>query len=266
MDKYLLSERYSRQAGLPSIGQTGQRILEKSRLIVIGAGGLASPLLLALAGSGAGHITVVDHDNITMSNLNRQFLYRYKDIGRSKARLAVKRLQDYRPDLSVKAIVRQLDEKNASEIISGYDVVVSAVDNLHTRYIINQAACRAGVLLSNAAVNSFGGYAMLVEPGSSACYECFQGPEHTCQNEIPDKARTEGLVLGTVATVVGALQADMITGHLLGTGVVQAGTVVIYDGRRQSLQHINVKKAENCRTCSMIDPAIVQERGSRVGL
>ena len=270
MNQKFFEERYSRQARLPGFGEAGQRRLACARIAVVGAGGLASPLLLALAGAGIGHITLVDSDQVSISNLNRQFLYGPDDVGESKVRRASSRLKQYRPDLSISAHAVMLTDENAVELLAGHDLVAAAVDNLPTRYVINRATCHLRLPMADAAVKSFQGYAVLFEPGKTACYECFQGLENSdlpnrslygnrCQNGQTDESaeaaraidqRNPSAVSGTIPAVLGSIQATMIVNQLLDLSLIDAGTLVYYNGLSHQTEHLALKRHQSCRACS----------------
>ncbi len=149
--------RYQRQLIIPELGEEGQLRLKRAAVIVIGAGGLGSPLLLYLAGAGVGRIGIVDHDEVSISNLQRQILYTTDDITRAKATVAAERLSRLNPSIEVAAMPVRLIEENAASLLTGYDIAVDCTDNFHTRYIISDATLRAGIPMVYGAVTGFMG-------------------------------------------------------------------------------------------------------------
>jgi len=235
--------RYSRQVGLPEIGPAGQLLLGQKRVLVIGAGGLGSPLLFALAGAGIGRITIVDSDTVSESNLNRQFLYRSADLGLPKARLAADRLREYHPDLSVVSVTELLTDKNAPELIASHDLVISAVDSLQSRLLINKYCCRYGRTLVDGGVSGFSGYAAVIEPGRTPCYHCLFGVRENTPSGPSG-------VLGSIAGIIGSLEATLAIILLLGLENPLDGEVLFFYAKDMSFERLKIMRDPDCPHCA----------------
>lgn len=237
--------RYSRQISLPEIGQAGQFLLSQKRVLVIGAGGLGSPVLFALAGAGVGHITIVDPDTVSESNLNRQFLYRAADIGLPKARLAGQRLLEYHPDLSAESIVELLDERNAPGLIRSHDLVIAAVDSRASRNIINKYCCTFSRTMIDGGARGFSGYTAVIEPGVTPCYHCLFGIEESAPSGAPG-------VLGSVAGTIGSLEATLAVMLLLDLPDPLAGDVLYFHAKSMSFERLKIERDPECPHCSAL--------------
>ena len=248
-------DRYQRQTGLPEIGLTGQRRLAGSSVLVVGAGGLGSPLLFALAGAGIGRIGICDPDEVSLSNLNRQFLYTPADLGRPKLERAIVRLQAYNPDICWQALVGPLDEQSAGAWLPEYDLVLAAVDNQATRQILNRACCARRQRLVDGGVRGFSGYLLSVNPGQSACYSCVFGPAETKADQAA--SRKPGGTLGATAGVIGNLEANLAIRLLLGLPDPLAGRLLVYHGSDSHCERIEIQRAPGCPACGhlAVDPA-----------
>lgn len=237
--------RYVRQVGLPEIGPAGQRKLAESRVLVIGAGGLGSPLLFGLAGAGVGHLTIVDHDLVSESNLNRQFLYQADEVGSLKAELAARRLKAYHPDLSVEAVPGLLSEQNADALIGSHDLVIAAVDSRQSRLLINQFCCKLGKTMVDGGVRGLDGYLAVIEPGRTPCYCCLFGAGPVHQAEVSP-------VLGTVAGTIGSMEATLAILLLLGQDNPLAGEVLYVDSKSMSFDRLKIKRDPACPHCAAL--------------
>ncbi len=185
--------RYERQLWMKQIGQAGQRKLTEASVLVVGAGGLGSPILLCLAAAGVGTIGVVDGDTVSLSNLNRQVLYATGDIGQPKALVAKERLAALNPEIRVEAYPSPLDPDNAYALFSAYDMVVDATDNYSTRYLVSDAAVLFDRPLFVGAVSNLHGMAFTVIPRTTACFRClYPKPPSTAtgtRGEVPGHSR-----------------------------------------------------------------------------
>ena len=238
--------RYDRQINLAEVGSSGQQKLAAVRLAVIGAGGLGSGLLFALAGSGIGHLMLIDNDRVSLSNLNRQFLYTPDDIGKKKAEAAAYRLKAFRPDLDLQIRCEKLTAANSHQFLTGHDLIIAAVDNQQARYDINQAACKLQIPWMDAAVHAFCGYLSLITPGTSACFACQNGPLLT--EPAHTKARQQ--VMGTTPAVLGAMQADLAVTWLLGCSQIKPGWRYYYNGKNQTLETVAFEQNQLCPVCA----------------
>ncbi|MEI8200187.1 MAG: HesA/MoeB/ThiF family protein [Eubacteriales bacterium] len=229
--------RYERQILMPEIGQDGQEKLNAAKVLVIGAGGLGSPVLTYLAAAGIGHIIIVDYDVVAESNLNRQFLYGTKDIGRSKGLTAAEKLRSINPDIDIAVISTKIDEKNSMDIIRGIDVVVDCVDSIAARLIVNSACLKQDIPLVEGGVCQFYGYVMCIRR-ESACLRCMDYKQQEKPAYTP--------VIGCTAGVIGSLQATECIKILLNIGEPLFSKMLTYDGLRNSFDLIELKKDDQC--------------------
>ncbi|MDZ4792336.1 MAG: molybdopterin-synthase adenylyltransferase MoeB [Hyphomicrobiales bacterium] len=237
-------QRYKRHLLLKEIGGQGQQALKLARVLVIGAGGLGSPLLLYLAAAGVGHIGVIDDDAVSLDNLQRQIVHETAGVGASKTASAAGALKRLNPHVAVETMPIRLTAENAIGIISRFDIVADGSDNFSTRYLVNDACFFARVPLVFAALGTFDGYlstfraferAANGEPKPS--YRCIfpeappAGTVASCQ---------EAGVLGAVAGVMGTLQAVEVVKEILGLGQSMAGRLLIYDALAARFETISV--------------------------
>lgn len=252
---------YARQIILPEIGPQGQTRLQKSRVLVVGAGGLGSPILMALAGAGVGHLTLVDHDTVSASNLNRQFLYTVADIGLPKAIIARKRLLAYHPDIEVTALDQTFSAELAQQVIPDHDLVVAAVDNRSARRLINRACYQLGKPWIDGGVRGFSGSVAVYRPGETACLECRYDLAEEDPSFVPlvdssivmpagsKEPATPIGALGATASVIGSLEANLALCLLLGLGDPLQGEIMYYHGRTLDFQRVAVAARPDCPIC-----------------
>ena len=242
--------RYSRQMILPEVGGAGQERLRRSRVVVVGAGGLGSPAALYLAAAGVGTLGVVDSDRVDLSNLQRQILHGTKALDLPKVVSAQGRLEDLNPEVRVIPHALRLDAENAREVLEGYDVVVEGSDNLATKLVVNDACVALGRPLVVAGILRWDGQLLVVQPGESACYRCVyrrEAPEGT----VPT-CESAGIV-GPVAGVVGSLQAVEALKLCLGFATV-SGRLLLYEGATAELRAITVRPDPTCSACGILPP------------
>lgn len=242
--------RYSRNIKLPEIGEVGQEKLLASKVLVIGAGGLGSPILLYLAASGIGTIGVIDNDKIELSNLQRQIIHETSDIKRNKAESAADAIHDLNPDVKLEVMNFRLDEKNAAEIIKKYDIVADGSDNAETRFLVNDTCFHEKKTLVSGAINRFDGQVYTFKPylgNGHPCYCCLY-PEIPPAGTIP--TCSESGILSPVAGVIGSLQAAEIIKELLGVGESLSGFMLKYDALAVKIQKTSLPKDKSCKLCS----------------
>ena len=257
-------QRYARHILLPEIGGTGQAALLESRVLVVGAGGLGSPVLMYLAAAGVGTIGIVDADTVDLSNLQRQILHTTGRVGVDKVASAEAALREINPGVSLELHRERLDAVNALELIGGYDVVADGTDNFETRFLINDAAYFARVPLVSAAILRFDGQLSTYKAFASGddgshgpCYRCiFREPPPPGQ--IPSCA--EAGVLGALCGVMGSLQATEVIKELLGIGDSLSGTLMMYEGLAAEFRRIAVKSDPGCPLCGET-PTIIDLSG-----
>lgn len=226
----------------------GQSRLLRASVLVIGAGGLGSPVLFALAGAGVGRIGIVDLDSVAASNLNRQFLYTAAEIGESKATCAAARLAAYHPDLMITPYAQRLDTELAYELFPQYDLIVACVDNLATRQIINQVICALKKTLVDGGIRGMSGYAAAVQPGMTACLDCYFGLNERVLAAI-GKTKNPIAALGATASVIGSLMAQTVILLLLGLANPLAEGILTYHGQTLSFEHQVIARDPSCASC-----------------
>jgi adenylyltransferase/sulfurtransferase len=226
-------ERYKRQLVLKEIGGEGQQRLKEARVLVVGAGGLGSPLLLYLAAAGVGRIGIIDGDRVSLDNLQRQVVHDTPSVGVYKTRSAAKSIERLNPQVETRLYSTRLQPENAIEILSNYDIVADGSDNFATRYLVNDACCLAKRPLVFAAVGPFDGHlttfrAFENDTGGKPrpSYRCLF-PEPPPEGTVPPCSETG--ILGAVSGVIGCLQAVEVVKELLGIGEGLVGRLLLYD-------------------------------------
>ncbi len=247
-------ERYRRQIIVPGIGEAGQAKLRAARVLVVGAGGLGSPILLYLAAAGVGHLTIVDGDRLTLSNLNRQILYTEADLGRFKAEAAVERLEALNGEVELTAYPHRLTEENGAALIAGSDLVVEASDNLGTKALVNRLCVRAGCPLVWGAVERFEGQMGVYLPGH-ACRACIFPPPPPKPERSSGAEPAELGIVGAAAGVIGSLQALEAIKVLTGAGKPLTDALLLWEGSTQYWEVIRVAKNPHCPVCGTAEGA-----------
>ena len=236
-------ERYGRQIMMAGFGEAGQEKLKNARVFIAGAGGLGCPISIYLANAGIGAIRLVDQDKIELSNLNRQVLHWPEDVGRLKVDSASEKLRRMNPDLKLEAIRETMDENNLYQLTEGCDVIVDAMDNIKTRYLLNKAAIDHNIPFVHGAIYGLEGRAMTIIPGKSACLGCvYKG--------IPPKAKFP--VLGVTPAVIGCIQATEVIKYLTGIGELLIDRILIYDGLNMKFMELVIKRNPECEYCGKI--------------
>lgn len=246
------SNRYKRQIILPEIGKDGQEKISKASILCIGAGGLGCPALLYLAAAGIGHIGIIDFDNVDETNLQRQVLFTTDQIGQNKAEAAKARLRALNPDIEIQAFSEELTDKNAVTLFKNYDVILDGTDNFATKFLINDAAIKAGKPFIYASILGFEGQLSVFNlPHKGApppCYRCLF-PEAP-QTHIPNCA--EAGIIGAVAGMIGSAQAleaiKIIVAHK--ELISLAGKLWTLDLRTLENRLLHLPKNPNCTLCS----------------
>jgi len=236
-------ERYDRQIMIGEIGEEGQEKLKRSRVVIAGAGGLGSPIAIYLTAAGVGTIRMIDHDQVALSNLNRQILHWEEDVGRKKVESAREKLRNLNRAVEIEAIAETISEGNVSQLVDGYDVLVDAMDNLPTRYLLNRCAIEKKIPFFHGAVNGFEGRAMTIIPGETACLRCmYRGP--VPQEKFP--------VIGVAPAVIGSIQATEVIKYLVGIGKLLTNRLLIYDGLKVTFSEFTVSKNPACDHCGSL--------------
>jgi adenylyltransferase/sulfurtransferase len=239
--------RYSRHLIMPEVGMSGQRKLKAASVLLIGAGGLGSPLAMYLAAAGIGRIGLVDYDTVSYSNLQRQVIHGTSDVGRSKLESAKARIADINPYVQVDGYEVPLTSENALEIFEPYDVIVDGTDNFPTRYLTNDACVLLGKPNVYGSIFRFEGQASVFFAEKGPCYRCLF-PEPPPPGLVPSCA--EGGVLGVLPGTIGAIQATEAIKLILGEAESLIGRLLLYDALTMSFDEVRLRKNPDCPVCS----------------
>ena len=243
-------ERYARHIVLREIGGPGQAKLLAARVLVVGAGGLGSPLILYLAAAGVGTIGIVDFDMVALSNLQRQIAHRTEDVGRAKTDSSGRAVRAINPDVALELHNVRLDPGNARDLIARYDIVADGSDNFATRFLVNDTCYFVGRTLISAAVTEFDGQLATFKAhdksGAWPCYRCIF-PVPPPPGAVP--SCSEAGVLGAAAGVMGTLQALEVLKEILGIGESLAGQLLIYDALATRFRKVTVRPDPACPLC-----------------
>jgi adenylyltransferase/sulfurtransferase len=239
-------ERYGRHLTLPNVGPEGQRKLKASSVLLVGAGGLASPAAMYLAAAGVGRLGLVDFDAVETSNLQRQLLHDTDDVGRPKLASARERIRAINPNVTVETHETRLTSDNALDVIDGYDVVADGTDNFPTRYLVNDACVFTGTPNVYASIFQFEGQASVFGMPDGPCYRC-AFPEPPPPGQVPSCA--EGGVLGVLPGLAGTIQATEAVKVLLNIGEPLAGRLLLIDALAMNFRTMQLSKDPDCPVC-----------------
>jgi molybdopterin/thiamine biosynthesis adenylyltransferase len=232
-------ERYRRQILL--FGEEGQNLLKEAHIFIAGAGGLGSPVSLYLAAAGVGTLTLVDHDRVERTNLNRQILHHDRDIGRTKIDSALDTLRGINPHISVRGVTVTIGAENVAELVGEAQGIVDAVDTYTVRYLLNEVAWKNRIPLFHGAIQGFYGQAATVVPPDTACLRCmFPHPP----------PREPAPVIGVTPGIIGMIQANEVIKYLLGCGELLTDRLFIWDGFHTRAEEIRMQKNPFCIVCS----------------
>jgi molybdopterin/thiamine biosynthesis adenylyltransferase/rhodanese-related sulfurtransferase len=239
-------KRYARHLVLPEVGEDGQKKLKSAKVLIIGAGGLGSPLGLYLASAGVGEIGVIDFDNVSFSNLQRQVLFSENKVGKSKAEIAKEHLLEINSGITVKAYNEKLTYKNAPDIIKNYDIVADGSDNFSAKYLVNDACVLLGKPLVYGSVLRFEGQVSVFIPEEGPCYRCLYP-------EPPDGGNVltceEAGVLGALPGIIGSIQANEVIKLIIGKGETLAGRLLVLNSLKMKFREIKFEKNPDCPVC-----------------
>ena len=238
--------RYSRHLILPEVGLEGQKKLKAARVLMIGTGGLGSPLGLYLAAAGIGTLGLVDFDVVDESNLQRQIIHGTKDVGRPKIASAKDRLNDINPNVVIEAHETMLTSENALELFKDFDVIVDGTDNFQTRYLVNDASVLTGKPNVYGSIFRFEGQASVFWAEKGACYRCLY-PEPPPPGLVPSCA--EGGVLGVLPGIVGTIQANEVIKVILGAEGILLNRLLLFDAWKMRFRELKLKKNPDCPIC-----------------
>ncbi|MEO6050036.1 MAG: molybdopterin-synthase adenylyltransferase MoeB [Pyrinomonadaceae bacterium] len=238
--------RYSRHLILPEVGLEGQRKLKAARVLMIGTGGLGSPLGLYLAAAGVGTLGLVDFDVVDVSNLQRQIIHGTKDVGRPKIESARDHLLDVNPNTRIEAHEMRLTSENALELFREFDVIVDGTDNFPTRYLVNDASVLTGKPNVYGSIFRFEGQASVFWAEKGACYRCLYA-EPPPPGLVPSCA--EGGVLGVLPGIVGTIQANEVIKVILGAEGILLNRLLLFDAWKMTFRHLKLRKDPACPIC-----------------
>ncbi len=235
-------ERYQRQILL--FGREGQAKLKEARVFIAGVGGLGSPIAIYLTSAGVGRIKIVDGDTVELSNLNRQVLHWSQDIGRQKVESAAEKLKKLNPNVKVEAIFKTINQDNINELIGDSDLIIDAMDNFPTRYLLNKAAIKKNIPFFFGAIHGFYGQATTIIPGKTVCLRCI----------FPSPPPTEVFpVVGVTPGIIGCIQAAEVIKYITGTGSCLENRLLFWDGLKMAADEVKLKKNPKCEDCGKKD-------------
>ena len=243
-------ERYARHIVLPQVGGVGQRRLRDASVAVVGAGGIGSAVIPALAGAGVGQITIIDDDVVELGNLHRQPLFRERDAGYSKADLALQFVQRLNRFVKATPVQQRIDGENAREMIQGHSLVIDGSDNFATRLAVSDACVSIGMPLLSAAAVQFQGQVALFR--SKPCYRCCVGDAFDAED--CDNCAELG-VLGALTATVGSFAALLAINWIIGVGDDPAGKLHLFEGEKLAWRDIRIPPDPRCRACGSAESA-----------
>lgn len=238
-------ERYSRHLILQDVGIEGQQKILEGKVLIVGAGGLGSPAALYLAAAGTGTIGLIDGDVVDRTNLQRQVIHFTDDLDVPKVESAKNKINRLNPDVRVQTYRSLLTPENAFDIISQYDFVIDGTDNFSSKFMINDACVMAGKPFSHGGILRFEGQTMTYVPGS-ACYRCIFGSPPP-QNAVPSCSQAG--VLGSIAGMLGTIQATEALKFLVGKGSLLTNRMLIFDALKMNFMEISINPDKNCKVC-----------------
>ena len=238
-------ERYSRQIILKKIGTIGQKKLLNSSVLIVGTGGLGSPISIYLTALGIGKIGIIDNDKVEISNLARQVIFSTNDVGKEKSITAIKKLKKINPQIKLQSFKNRLNEKNIEKIARGYNLIIDGSDNFRTRFLINDYCFKRKKILISGAISRFEGqvYTFNFSKIKSPCLRCFI-PKMPDRPDL-DNCEYEG-VLGTLGGIIGSIQANEAIKEILKIGESLCGYILIVDGLKLNFKKVKLNKRSNC--------------------
>ena len=238
-------DRYSRQIILKKIGVVGQKKLLKSNVLIVGAGGLGSPISIYLAALGIGKIGIIDKDSVEISNLSRQIIFSTKDLNKNKSSVAINKLRKINPDIKLHSFNKRLTKKNINQIAKNFDLIVDGSDNFRTRFLINDYCLKNRKILVSGAISKFDGqvYTFNFSKKKSPCLRCFI-PKMPSNPDV-DNCEYEG-VLGSLAGIIGTIQANEVVKEILEIGDTLCGYILIIDALKLTFRKVKLNKRSDC--------------------
>jgi len=237
--------RYARQISLKKIGVVGQKKLLSSKILIIGAGGLGSPISIYLAGMGIGHIGIVDHDIINISNIHRQILFQNSDIKKKKVSVAKKKLEKINPNIKIKPYNLKLDKFNIKKVAQSYEIIIDGSDNFKTRFLVNEYCIKNKKILISGAISKFDGhvYTFNFKKKNSPCLRCFM-PNMPNDNRLDCELNG---VMGSLGGIIGSIQANEVVKEILNIGESLCGYILIIDSLNLNFRKVKLNKNTKCK-------------------
>ena len=237
--------RYSRQIILKKIGVIGQKKLLKTSVLIIGAGGLGSPIAIYLTALGIGKIGIVDKDTVEISNLSRQIIFSTNDVKKNKSSTAINKLRKINPNIKFQSFNKKLTIKNINKIAEKFDLIVDGSDNFRTRFLVNDYCLKNKKILVSGAISKFDGqvYTFNFSKKKSPCLRCFI-PKMPMDPDV-DNCEYEG-VLGTLGGIIGSIQANEVVKEILGIGDSLCGHILIIDALKLTFRKVKLNKRSDC--------------------
>jgi molybdopterin-synthase adenylyltransferase len=237
-------ERYNRNIIIEKVGIEGQEKLFHSKILIAGCGGLGSTVISTLSSAGIGTIGLIDNDIIEISNLNRQFIHKFENIGRYKVNSAKEWINNYNPEIDVKTHKIRLNADNCGEILSQYDLVVDCFDSYESKFVLNDSCIKHNKILIHGGVSEFWGQVTTIIPNKSACLSCLF-------NEGAMPSVLKGVISPSVS-VIASIQAMEAIKVILGIDDLLINQLLTYDGTRQTFKKINLSPNDNCSACGKL--------------
>ena len=238
-------DRYSRQIILKKIGVVGQKKLLKSNVLIVGVGGLGSPISIYLAALGIGKIGIIDKDSVEISNLSRQIIFSMNDLKKNKSSVAINKLRKINPDIKLYSFNKRLTKKNINQIAKNFDLIVDGSDNFRTRFLINDYCLKNRKILVSGAISKFDGqvYTFNFSKKKSPCLRCFI-PKMPSNPDV-DNCEYEG-ILGSLAGIIGTIQANEVVKEILEIGDTLCGYILIIDALKLTFRKVKLNKRSDC--------------------
>jgi molybdopterin/thiamine biosynthesis adenylyltransferase len=236
-------ERYNRNILVDSVGEEGQKDLLSSRILIAGAGGLGSTVIANLAAVGIGTIGIVDNDKLELSNLNRQYIHKFENIGTSKVESAKEWISQFNPDINVKTYNLRLDENNYKDIVGEYDIIVDCFDSFNSKFLLNKICIEQNKPLIHGGVTEFFGQVMTIIPHQSACLACLI-PDYDINTYV-----IKGVISPAVSTIA-SIQSMEAVKVILGIESSLVNELLTYDGKKQEFRKIKIHQNKDCPLCS----------------
>ena len=242
-----LVERYSRQIVLKNIGAIGQKKILDAKVLIVGAGGLGCPVVDYLARSGVGNITIADYDKIKLSNIHRQSIYDTNDVGKFKVEIVKKKINKINPYTKIKIIKRKITKLNLSKVIKKNDIIVDGSDNFKTKFLLNDFSLKNRKILITGAISKFDGhvFSFNFKNKKIPCLRCFYQTEPS--DDILN-CESEG-IMGTVAGMIGNIQANEVLKKIVGIGNNLDGFILIVNLLKLNFRKVSYQKKKNCICC-----------------